>query len=636
MSNTKKAIPPVETLIAANSQAEMTPQGIEQYPSAETIFAGESPTIARNRARLQRDTGDVSARFQSIAQRELSATSPEIKKSLGEEKQKLLREKMRLTRLGAMQIKGSPEEQKILEKREGFNALKASDILYLKQKGSDLAPLLLADTLNPLAVVRSEGLKIGQNLTVNYGENKALHNSIGLGDILPLSVTRVRINGVEAVRMSLPRPGYYVPESGKKGRPLYSPVYDGYSVEILEIGSPSTAEIDAEKKSSDRQFRRMRINDMVAAMTLRGDNWKDEFTSLPEDMDMIEEAKIEKTNRASERTYLEGVYSKANGRENFIAYFANDINRITNEYGINPNFLIKLIEKEGSWFNPFTKTPKGSAVGLGQITDQTWQELQDKIIPSDGRAQKLLGGANLERYNPLHQLVGMCAYLNAMKVRKQAQSWSEAVVYYHTGPGATDADVEGYLVANPAIAWHMPTGTRNLAAYVQAAIKYYDLSGVDTTWTGLPPSTKTLDWDGFTGAPARIEVREDGKKMTYCSYTTWLNGTLFGVNLPRGSSANESQSLYDTAGFKSLDSLGSWDNIADVFLSSSTENGKKYGHRALAIKSKNDGAWYILDPYWGAQKPMLASEYLKKYANNGSITHVYGHRSASMLSSILA
>jgi hypothetical protein len=535
-----------------------------------------------------------------------------------------------------MQIKGSPEEQKILEKREGFDTLKASDILYLKHTGSDLAPLLLTDAVDPLTVVRSGSLKIGQNLTVNYGENKALHVSIGLGDILPANVTRVKINGVEAVRMSLPRPGYYVAEGGKKGKPLYQPVYDGYRVEILEIGNPSAEELEIEKKSSDRQFRRMRINDMVSAMTLRGDNWKDEFTVLPEDIDLIEEAKIEKINRASEQTYLEWVYSKATGRENFIAYFANDINRITSEYGINPNFLIKLIEKEGSGFNPFTRAPGGSAVGLGQITDQTWAELQDKIVPSDGRAQKLLGGVGLERYNPLHQLVGMCAYLNHMKTLKATNSWSEAAVYYHTGPGATDALVEGYLAANPAIAREMSTGVKNLASYTAAAIKYYDLVGVDTAWAGLPPSTKTLEWEEFAWAPARTETREDGKKMTYCSYTAWLNGTLFGLNLPRASSANESQGLYDSAGAKSLENLGNWDNVADIFLSSSTENGKQYGHRALGIKSKNDGTWYILDPYWGAQKPMLASEYLKKYANNGSITHVYGYRSASILSGILA
>ena len=88
------------------------------------------------------------------------------------------------------------------------------------------------------------------------------------------------INGVEAVRMSLPRPGYYTLEGGKKGRPLYKPVYDGYNVEILEIGTPSAEVLATEKISSDRQFRKIRINDMVAAMTLRGDNWKDDFTTL--------------------------------------------------------------------------------------------------------------------------------------------------------------------------------------------------------------------------------------------------------------------------------------------------------------------------------------------------------------------
>ena len=142
------------------------------------------------------------------------------------------------------------------------------------------------------------------------------------------------------------------------------------------------------------------------------------------------------------------------------------------------------------------------------------------------------------------------------------------------------------------------------------------MTGFDTQWAAIPPSTKTLDWETFTGAPARVETRSDGKKMTYCSYTAWLNGTLFGLNLPRASSARESETMYDSKGVKSLDQLGKSENVADIFLSSSTENGLKYGHRALGVKSKNDGAWYILDPYWGAQKPMLATEYLAKYASN--------------------
>jgi hypothetical protein len=91
----------------------------------------------------------------------------------------------------------------------------------------------------------------------------------------------------------------------------------------------------------------------------------------------------------------------------------------------------------------------------------------------------------------------MCAYLNHMKTLKATNSWSEAAVYYHTGPGATDALVEGYLAANPAIAREMPAGVKNLASYTAAAIKYYDLAGVDSEWSGLPPSTKTLEWEGF-------------------------------------------------------------------------------------------------------------------------------------------
>ena len=180
MTNSKKSILENEALITQNQSAEILAPAIEQYGTAETIFSGDSRKTLLQRARLQRATGDVSTRFQSIAGREISATSPELKKSLGEEKQKLLREKMRITRFGAIQIKGSLEEQKILENREGFDSIKASDILYLKQTGSDLAPLLLTNTKDPLSVVRGSAIQVGQALTVNYGENKGLNASIGL------------------------------------------------------------------------------------------------------------------------------------------------------------------------------------------------------------------------------------------------------------------------------------------------------------------------------------------------------------------------------------------------------------------------------------------------------------------------
>ncbi len=221
----------------------------------------------------------------------------------------------------------------------------------------------------------------------------------------------------------------------------------------------------------------MRINDMIDAMNLRGDAWREEFTSLPEDEKLIEQAKVEKENRKNESSYLEKLYGKANGRENFLAYFGSDLNRITKSYGINPTWLLALIEKEGSGFNAFTKST-GSAVGLGQITDDTWTELTSKIIPADARAMELVGGSRLERYNPIHQMIAMCSYLEHIRVKKPTANWSDAAIYYHTGMNATDADVPKYLKWNPAIAREMK-GEPTLANYVDAARRYYNLAGLE-------------------------------------------------------------------------------------------------------------------------------------------------------------
>ena len=63
-------------------------------------------------------------------------------------------------------------------------------------------------------------------------------------------------------------------------------------------------------------------------------------------------------------------------------------------------------------------------------------------------------------------------------------------------------------------------------------------------------------------------------------------------------------------------------NVADLYVTSSTKNGKKYGHRALMFRVSNQ--WYVLDPYTAVQpgedknKPRTLESYSKsmKTGNN--------------------
>lgn len=226
----------------------------------------------------------------------------------------------------------------------------------------DLANLLLIPKDKALGSVNKNeiGTQGNTEFVVNFGKNKALNNNIGLGDIFPPEIRKVKVNGVEGIRSDIPRLGYY--EITNDGKRKYLPIYDGDKVEAIGRFTLSKEQQAVENEAMERRFREKRIDDMVRAMWEKGDKWQDEFTLLPEDKDLIEAAKIEKENKEKRQAYREKMFGRVTGKETFLAYYSDVVNDATKGYGIPPSLLVKLIEKESA-FNPKAMSSIG-AYGL--------------------------------------------------------------------------------------------------------------------------------------------------------------------------------------------------------------------------------------------------------------------------------
>ena len=130
-------------------------------------------------------------------------------------------------------------------------------------------------------------------------------------------------------------------------------------------------------------------------------------------------------------------------------------------YGIPVKVMIHLMVIEGSRGNPRAKAPGGSATGLGQMIDQTWEAYKPPIAinPED-------------RYVPEYQIMAMAHYLKVLRDEKNS-TWLDAICYYHTGSGGVTAvNLEEYKTHNPGIAAMMVEDTPE--AYWDVVQSRYD------------------------------------------------------------------------------------------------------------------------------------------------------------------
>lgn len=209
---------------------------------------------------------------------ELSA-QPEDKTN---ERKEIQRKIKRLERLDAvMEWKGVDEKNKkdVAEVLKWKNAdnIKNSDILTLRKKWVDIANLTLVDNSNPENEIKSSEIKVGDSFTVNFGNNKSLHDRTGAWDILPANIKTITINGVECERRNTPRPGYY----SEKWK--YQPIFDGYKIQIISLGAIS----DTDTIANEKQWKRERLEDMII-------NDDKPLSSIPDDTILEEDIKAYK------------------------------------------------------------------------------------------------------------------------------------------------------------------------------------------------------------------------------------------------------------------------------------------------------------------------------------------------------
>lgn len=270
----------------------------------------------------------------------------------------------------------------------------------------DLANLLLVPKNDPTASVSRDILKESESFIVNFGENKNINHIIGAGDILPPTVSQVRINGVEGERKYDPRPGYYELKTGK-----YLPIFDGDTIEIIALQKVTEKENTIVTTAENKWFRERRLDDMI-------DNNGKALSELEEDKNLEKEAQKE-IEQMKIRREKYAKYSPEN-KNRFLETFGEVLDRETSRYGIPKDMLVNnLFGKENSSFDPFCKNPKSSAYGFGQIIDETWKSISHRT------------GRRLDRENPEDQIIATCEYLSYIKDLRNC-SWGEAIVYYHT------------------------------------------------------------------------------------------------------------------------------------------------------------------------------------------------------------
>lgn|GEM_PF-6790439 len=80
----------------------------------------------------------------------------------------LERKRKRSMSFAFIQTRGTEEQKKIIEKRSSLEELKASDALFLKKKGVDLANLFLVTDTNPTSSVSRDAIKEKDNFIVNF------------------------------------------------------------------------------------------------------------------------------------------------------------------------------------------------------------------------------------------------------------------------------------------------------------------------------------------------------------------------------------------------------------------------------------------------------------------------------------
>lgn len=180
------------------SQAEVASQTTESYKkNKEDVKQQTEEELKKTKQNI---TNQIEVLKLSLAEAKTDA-----------EKFELQRQISRLKKFVALQNGENISDEKLkteimeLLKGKTPDNYKNADLLTLKNRGIDIATLLLVDKNSENEVI-SSNMKEGDEFVVNFGNNMHFARRTGAGDLLPATVREIEINGVKGVRGNNPRP----------------------------------------------------------------------------------------------------------------------------------------------------------------------------------------------------------------------------------------------------------------------------------------------------------------------------------------------------------------------------------------------------------------------------------------------
>ena len=413
------------------------------------------------------------------------------------------------------QLKKNPKLEKLLAKKESFDSITTSDIGRIREYGENIANFLLTDTDGEDINLTNSTVESYKNkpLLINFWNNQSLKASTGLGDILPYEVKKVEVTKTDGSKTigtlgshdsrkwRRDRVGYY-DENG-----IYIAVYHGYSIKILEIGTPTEIEKETYTKLQSENISRLRIKEMTDFLIAKNGYkkiWKDDGIKLLAEQYLDQKDKnlyemvIEKLNsRVARGIYMQESYKDGIGsRDKFIGKFGwyfRDV--IGKDFPDVPAYmLINLFDKEsdprGS-FDPNAYNPS-SAYGLGQMKPPAWADAEKH------------SNMNYDRSSPYDQIHASASYIDNIMKHNNC-TIKDAIVYYHMWPSVKKIFIdkndlvalETYKKANGAITKEMKEDS--WAGYMAAARYYYTeeptlLTALDLSKTGTELASKLGDY----------------------------------------------------------------------------------------------------------------------------------------------
>jgi hypothetical protein len=416
------------------------------------------------------------------------------------------------------ELKNNKKFEKLLSNAQSFDTIKAGDILRMREKWVSIANFLLSDEdgdeidfqKNPVDTLKNK------KLLLNFWDNKSINNQIGLWDIFSYDVKKVEVTkpdgtkvvgilGTSDSRKWRKERVWYYDQNG-----VYIAVYSGYTVSILETGTVSVDEKQKLETVQIGHMEKIRTDEMVEYMIWKNGYKKIEAESaigllneryLDEDDKKLFEKSIGLLNARVEKgdfirnAYKDGIWSQ----EKFIGKFGwymRDV--IWKDFpNIPPHILINLFRQE-SGFDPTIRTKNGTAYGLWQITNDTWEWIKENL------------NNGYDRDSPYDQIHASAAYLSWIMQNNKCDTL-DAVIYYHMGPNVKrlmDANnqvkLNEYIGKNPAVEKHMKEKTWQ--GYWNAARDYYTkqpefLTHLDLSKTGTELATQLGDFVMSTTLP---------------------------------------------------------------------------------------------------------------------------------------